>query len=155
MTDQPGGSRPDKIRIATQRFGEMEFAEESVITVLGGVIGFPALLRYVLIQRPNDAPFYWLQSLDDPTMALVLVNPTLFKADYDPVLPEALYEELSAGRDQISLFAIVTIPQGRPQDMTANLLGPLAINPAARLARQLVLDDRLYTHRQPIMSAKD
>jgi flagellar assembly factor FliW len=143
------------IRISTQRFGEMEFSEESVITVLGGIIGFPSLVRYVLIQRPNDAPFYWLQSLEDPTMALVLVNPVLFKADYDPRLPEALNEELAAEPGQITLFAIVTIPLGRPQDMTANLLGPLALNPASRLARQLVLDDRHYTHRQPIMSAPD
>ena len=150
-----GGGSPGPIKISTQRFGEMEFAEESVITVLGGIIGFPSLIRYVLIQRPNDAPFYWLQSLDDPTMALVLVNPVLFKADYNPALPLALFEELEAKAGQITLFAIVTIPQGRPQDMTANLLGPLAVNPASRLARQLVLDDRLYTHRQPIMGAKD
>ena len=37
--------------------------------------------------------------------------------------------------------------------MTANLLGPLAINPASRLARQLVLDDSVYSHRQPIIPA--
>jgi flagellar assembly factor FliW len=152
--DQTGGGRPGVIKLATQRFGEMEFAEDSVITVLGGVIGFPSLLRYVLIQRPSDAPFYWLQSVDDPAMALVLVDPVLFKADYAPELPPSLHEELGAGPGQVALFAIVTIPQGRPQDMTANLLGPLAVNPASRLARQLVLDDRLYTHRQPIMKAE-
>jgi flagellar assembly factor FliW len=143
------------IKIATMRFGEMEFNEESVITVLGGIIGFPSLIRYVLIQRPTDAPFYWLQSLDDPTMALVLVNPVLFKADYNPTLPESLHGELKASPGEISLFAIVTIPAGRPQDMTANLLGPLAINPTSRLARQLVLDDSVYTHRQSILPVKD
>ncbi|MDR1309608.1 MAG: flagellar assembly protein FliW [Deltaproteobacteria bacterium] len=152
------GSGQDKgatvLRIKSPRFGEMELPEESVITVLGGIIGFPALVRYVLIQRPSDAPFYWLQSLDDPSMALVLVNPTLFKTDYDPPLPEGLRDELRAGPGEISLFAIVTIPAGRPQDMTANLLGPLALNPSSRLARQLVLDDRHYTHRQPIIPAE-
>jgi flagellar assembly factor FliW len=142
------------LKISTARFGEMEFREESVISVLGGIIGFPTLVRYVLIQRPTDAPFYWLQSLDDPTLALVLVNPVLFKEDYNPPLPLSLHEELKAKAGDISLFAIVTIPAGRPQDMTANLLGPLAINPASRLARQLVLDDSVYTHRQPIIPAK-
>ncbi|MDR2200335.1 MAG: flagellar assembly protein FliW [Deltaproteobacteria bacterium] len=138
--------------ISTKRFGEMEVPEESVITVLGGVIGFPELIRYVLIQRSNDQPFYWLQSLDDPTLALVLVNPKLFKNDYAPQLPASLAEELGEG--EISLFAIVTIPPGRPQEMTANLLGPLAVNPVSRKARQLVLDDRLYTHRHPIIQPK-
>jgi flagellar assembly factor FliW len=132
----------------------MEFPQESVITILEGIIGFPSLIKYVLLQRPNDAPFYWLQSLDDPTMALVLVNPALFKADYAPKLPASLSEELKAEEGDITLFAIVTIPPGRPQDMTANLLGPLAINPKSRLARQVVLDDGLYTHRQPIVPAR-
>ncbi|MDR2141454.1 MAG: flagellar assembly protein FliW [Deltaproteobacteria bacterium] len=139
------------IKITTDRFGEMEFSEESVLRVLGGVIGFPELLGYVLIQRPNDVPFYWLQSVDDPSMALVLLDPLIFKPDYHPPLPEGLLVELDAQESEISLFAIVTIPQGRPQDMTANLLGPLAVCPRSHLARQLVLDDRLYTHRHPIL----
>jgi flagellar assembly factor FliW len=152
-TDQTSGADPNVIKISSVRFGDMEFREESVISVLGGIIGFPSLVRYVLIQRPTDAPFYWLQSLDDPTLALVLVNPVLFKADYAPTIPAALHEELKAGPGEVSLFAIVTIPVGRPQDMTANLLGPLAINPSSRLARQLVLDDGAYSHRHPIIPA--
>jgi flagellar assembly factor FliW len=139
------------IKISTDRFGEMEFAEESVLRVLGGVIGFPELLDYVLIQRPNDSPFYWLQSVDDPAMALVLLDPLVFKPDYRPALPEGLKVELKAGDDEITLFSIVTIPQGRPQDMTANLLGPLAVCPRSHLARQLVLDDRVYAHRHQIL----
>lgn len=132
----------------------MEIPAESVVTVLGGIIGFPDLTRYVLIQRPHDVPFYWLQCLDDPTLALVLVNPVLFKADYSPSLPPGISHELGSEGGGVTLFAIVTIPQGRPQDMTANLLGPIAMNPATRKARQLVLDDRLYTHRHPIIPEK-
>jgi flagellar assembly factor FliW len=147
-----GTNKTSMLKITTIRFGEMEIPEESVLTVLGGIIGFPDFLRYVLIQRPHDAPFYWLQCIDDPTLALVLVNPSLFKSDYNPELPEGAKEELGAKNGDITLFAIVTIPQGRPQDMTANLLGPLAVNPKTRKARQLVLDDRLYTHRHPIIS---
>lgn len=131
----------------------MEIPEESVISILGGLIGFPNFVRYVLIQRPHDTPFYWLQCLDDPSLALVLINPVLFKADYDPILPPGLKEELGDAEGDITLFAIVTIPQGRPQDMTANLLGPLAMNPKTRKGRQIVLDDRLYTHRYPIIQS--
>jgi flagellar assembly factor FliW len=154
---EPGSETQNKkspmLKITTKRFGEMDIPEESVLTILGGIIGFPDFLRYVLIQRPNDAPFYWLQCLDDPSLALVLVNPVLFKSDYNPDLPHGIKDELEATEDSdITLFAIVTIPQGRPQDMTANLLGPLAMNPKSRKARQLVLDDRLYTHRHPIIS---
>ncbi|MDR1871503.1 MAG: flagellar assembly protein FliW [Deltaproteobacteria bacterium] len=140
------------IKIATDRFGEMEFSEESILKVLGGIIGFPELLDYVLIQRPGDAPFYWLQSVGDPTLALVLLDPLVFKPDYRPILPAGLFAELKAGPEEISLFAIITIPKGRPQEMTANLLGPLAVCPQSHLARQLVLDDRIYTHRHPVLT---
>ncbi|MDR2422527.1 MAG: flagellar assembly protein FliW [Deltaproteobacteria bacterium] len=139
------------IKINTDRFGGMEFSEDSIIRVLGGIIGFPDLIEYVLIQRPNDAPFYWLQSVDDPAMALVLLDPTIFKPDYRPNLPDGLKNELKAKDEEITLFSIVTIPQGRPQDMTANLLGPLAVCPQSHLARQLVLDDRVYAHRHPVL----
>jgi flagellar assembly factor FliW len=129
----------------------MEFSEESILHVVGGIIGFPELHGYVLIQRPNDAPFYWLQSIDDPSLALVLLDPQIFKPDYQPHLPEGLKAELQAEDQPVTLFSIITIPPGRPQDMTANLLGPLAVCPQSHRARQLVLDDRLYTHRYPIL----
>ncbi|MDR2387369.1 MAG: hypothetical protein LBE80_07290, partial [Deltaproteobacteria bacterium] len=63
-SEQKPNQSPKGLKISTARFGDMEFPEESVISVLGGIIGFPTLVRYVLIQRPTDAPFYWLQSLD-------------------------------------------------------------------------------------------
>jgi flagellar assembly factor FliW len=148
----PETQKSETLKIITERFGEMDFPADSIITILGGIIGFPELTKYVLIQRPHDVPFYWLQCIDDPTLALVLLNPVLFKPDYQPQMPKGLVEELSAGENEISLFAIITIPSGQPQKMTANLLGPLAVCPTSRKAKQVILDDRLYTHRQPIIS---
>ena len=31
--------------------------------------------------------------------------------------------------DQVSIFVIITIPEGRPESMTANMLGPVVVNP--------------------------
>jgi flagellar assembly factor FliW len=141
------------IKINTKRFGEMEFSEESVIRVLGGLIGLGGLENYVIIRYQDDSPFYWLQCVDDPDLALVMVNPLAFKPDYAPPIPQSVAEELEAeGAGELSLFTIVTIPAGNPKGLTANLLGPVAVNPGRRLARQLVLDDRLYSHRHPVMA---
>jgi flagellar assembly factor FliW len=54
---------------------------------------------------------------------------------------------------ELSVFVIVTIPAGNPGAMTANLLGPLVVNPRSRRAKQLVLDDRLYSHRYRVLEA--
>jgi flagellar assembly factor FliW len=141
------------IKINTKRFGEMEFSEESVVRVLGGLIGLGGLENYVIIRYQDDSPFYWLQSVDDPDLALVMLNPLAFVPDYAPTIPPGVAEELLAGEaGELSLFVIATIPAGNPRGITANLLGPLAMNPGRRLARQLVLDDRLYSHRHPVMA---
>jgi flagellar assembly factor FliW len=141
------------IKINTKRFGEMEFAEESVVRVLGGLLGLGGLENYVIIRYQDDSPFYWLQCVDDPDLALVMVNPLAFKPDYAPAIPPAVAEELKAeDPGEMSIFVIATIPAGNPRALTANLLGPVVVNPGRRLARQLVLDDRLYSHRHPVLA---
>ncbi len=75
------------IKINTKRFGEMEFSEDSIVKVIGGLIGLSGSENFVIIQYQDDSPFYWLQCVDDPELALVMVNPLLFKPDYDPRCP--------------------------------------------------------------------
>ncbi|MDR2934749.1 MAG: flagellar assembly protein FliW [Candidatus Adiutrix sp.] len=141
------------IKINTKRFGEMEFSEDSVVRVLGGLIGLGGLENYVIIRYQDESPFYWLQCVDDPDLALIMINPLIFKPDYAPAISPDVARELEADvAGELSLFVIVTIPAGNPTGLTANLLGPVAVNPVRRLARQLVLDDRLYSHRHPVMA---
>lgn len=141
------------ICIETSRFGRLQMTEEAVIKVEGGLIGLPGHQDFVLIKHQGEAPFYWLQATTSPTLAVVVIDPLLFKPNYNPPLPAALLSDLGASSPkEINLFVIVTIPQGRPNQMTANLLGPLAINIDRRRAKQLILDDRLYSHREPILS---
>jgi len=143
------------IKINTKRFGEMEFSEDSVVTVIGGLIGLSGYENFIIIRYQDDSPFYWLQCVDEPELALVMVNPLLFKPDYDPPIPLSVNQELDIqAAAELSVFVIVTIPAGNPQDMTANLLGPLVVNPRSRRAKQLVLDDRLYSHRYRVIEAK-
>ncbi len=140
------------IKINTKRFGEMEFSEEAVVKVLGGLIGLAGSEKYIIIHNQDDSPFYWLQSVDDPELALVMVNPLMFKPDYDPPIPLSVSQELDVqAASELSVFVIVTIPAGNPRAMTANLLGPVIVNTRSRRAKQLVLDDRVYSHRYRVI----
>ncbi len=142
------------IKINTKRFGEMEFPEDAMVKVLGGLIGLSGYENFVIIRYQDDSPFYWLQCVDDPELALVMIDPHLFKPDYDPPIPLSLNAELDVqAPGELSVFVIVTIPAGNPGAMTANLLGPVAVNPRSRRAKQLVLDDRLYSHRYRVIEA--
>lgn len=143
------------IKISTKRFGEMEFSEDSVVTVLGGLIGLSGYEKFIIIRYQDDSPFYWLQCVDDPELAVVMVNPLVFKPDYDPPIPLSVNQDLDIqATGELSVFVIVTIPPGNPQGMTANLLGPVVVNPRSRRAKQLVLDDRLYSHRYRVIEEK-
>ncbi|MDR1922261.1 MAG: flagellar assembly protein FliW, partial [Candidatus Adiutrix sp.] len=118
------------IKINTKNFGEMEFSEDSVVAVIGGLIGLAGHEHFVIIRHQDDTPFYWLQCIDDPELALVMVNPHLFKPDYDPPMPLSVNQELDVqASGELSVFVIVTIPAGNPRAMTANLLGPVIVNP--------------------------
>ena len=141
------------MKVSTSRFGNIDVDDSAVITMLGGLIGFPQQIRYVVIRHNPESPFYWLQAVDDPDLAFVIVDPLVFKPDYQvPTNKEVLESLKAASAGDISFFVIVTIPPGNPEGMTANLLGPLVFNTQTRLARQLVLDERRYSHRYPILS---
>jgi flagellar assembly factor FliW len=140
------------VKIKTSRFGELDIDSEALITMPGGLIGFPREERYLIVRHNPDSPFYWLQAVDNPDLAFVVVDPQVFKPDYQVALGPQVLEALEAKKeDEVGIFVIVTIPPGDPQGMTANLLGPLAINRQTRLARQLVLDERRFSHRHRII----
>lgn len=72
---------------------------------------FPELMRYVLLDHDADSPFKWLQSLDDGTMAFVVISPLTFRPDYTVEVTE---EEISILKlqspDDAVISVIVTIP---------------------------------------------
>lgn len=143
------------MRVTTDRFGEIEVSAEAVIRLPAGVIGFPRSCRYVLLDHDRHAPFKWLQSLDEPSLAFVVMDPARFKPDYRvEVAPEELVELDLAEGDELVLLVILTIPPADPGRVTANLRGPLVINARTRLAKQLVLKDSVPI-RHPLYPQTD
>ncbi len=145
-----------KTRLRTTRFGEIDCPQENIIHMPSGLLGFPGCTDYILLPHKKDSPFLWYQSLDDPALAFVVVNPFIFKPDYDVPISPALMEVLGAEKlENLEVLAIVTIPKDRPRDMTANLLGPIIVNPGKRLARQIVLDPERYSTKTVILPQRN
>ncbi len=139
------------IKVKTTRFGEIDVKTEDLIELPNGLIGFPELKRYVLLDHDKDSPFKWLQSLDDGAIAFVLINPLLFKPDYTVEVTEAEVSDLELKAEEDAVISvIITIPTN-PQNMTANLKAPLVFNLTNRRGKQLVLSNSAYTTRHNIM----
>ena len=131
--------------VQTSRFGLVRVDRGKVLTMTTPFLGFPESRRFFLRPHSEDSPFMWLQSLDNPQLAFVVVQPELFLQDYSPDLQKLVLEELEVSQDSDKeILVILTIPPGRPKEMTANLLGPVVINTAKRLAKQVLLDPGKY-----------
>ena len=140
-----------RITVPTTRFGVIEVDEDLIITLPEGIIGFDQCKRFVIIQH-EATMFRWLQSLDSAAVAFPIIDPNEFRDDYTPMVSDADVRCLALTAEMRPLlFAIVTIPAGNPRGMTANLLGPVVVNPETRLGKQIIVPDQGYTTRHVIL----
>lgn len=135
--------------ISTSRFGQLEVDEHRLIRFGEGVLGFPEQKQYALVQTGEGSGFYWLQSVDTEDLAFVVCDPRLFVADYQvPVKVEELQTIGLQNPEDGQVFIIVN----KVNDLlTGNLQGPLVVNVQNHQARQLVLSDKRYSTRHPLM----
>lgn len=136
--------------IATSRFGSLEVDEGRLIRFPKGILGFPDQQEYALIQTAENSVFYWLQSVERPELAFVVCDPRLFIPDY--VVPVKLEELSQIGLTDPSAAQVFTIVNKVDHMLTGNLQGPLVVNVETRQAKQLVLSDRRYSTRHPLMN---
>ena len=138
------------MKVSTKAYGMVEVNERQKLTFPFGLFGFESLKDYVLLDAAQQ-PFYWLQSLDEENTAFILIDPFIFRPDYEmdisneELLPIGITES-----EKAVIFSIVTIPDNGP--MTANLQGPLVINRDSRLGIQAVLTDSRWKTKHDIMA---
>jgi flagellar assembly factor FliW len=139
------------LKVATKAYGLIEVDERQKIIFPQGLFGFEKLKDYLLLDAERQ-PFYWLQSMDVEDVAFILVNPFLFRPDYEVNVSNEEVDGIGIRSPENALiFSIVTIPQdGSP--MTANLQGPLIINRDARMGKQAVLTDDRWKTKHDIMA---
>lgn len=142
---------PKLQKVKTTRFGEIEVDDNDVIELPAGLIGFPELKKYILLDHDKESPFKWLQSLNDGAIAFVLINPLLFKPDYTVEVTEAEVSDLSIESEDDAVISVIITMPSNPQNMTANLKAPLIFNLKNRLGKQIILNSTEYTTRHNIM----
>jgi len=140
------GSATASIKYSTTRFGEIEVLPSDVLTFPEGLLGFNQYHRFVLLKDPEQHPFLWLQALEEPDLAFVVIDPFLFFPGYEiQVKSHELSTIQLEDLRKATVLTIVTVPDD-PMNLTTNLRGPLVINSEKNVVKQLVLiDDRYHT----------
>ncbi|HEV2998805.1 MAG TPA: flagellar assembly protein FliW [Solirubrobacteraceae bacterium] len=114
------------IKIQSTRFGTLEVAEETIIEFPLGLIGLGGL-RYALFESRPGSSFLWLHSLEDPGLALPVVDPRLFFPSFTLEV-NVRDRELIGLTDPLEAFLYVTVRTAPdPAEVTVNLRAPLVI----------------------------
>ena len=138
------------MKVATKAYGLIDIDERQRITFPQGLLGFESLREYVLLDAERQ-PFYWLQSVDNQQVAFILINPFIFRPDYEVNIENEELKNIGISNPGSALiFSIVTIPPEGP--ITANLQGPLVINRDTRCGLQAVLMDLRWRTKHDIIA---
>lgn len=139
------------------RLGLRQIDPAKVVEFPKGLIGYEDKHRFTLLKIRDDSPFLVLQSLDDPSLGLLVSDPYNFTDDYSVQISDAEQELLQVkSAKEVSILVTASIPHGRPDHTSLNLLGPILINHEARIGLQVPQTDinpprlmlRLYVQNQ-------
>ena len=138
------------MNIDTLRFGNLDVQAEDIIVFEEGLLGLGDLHRFFIVDPNDDTLILWLQSLDKPEIAFPVLEPKIFSPDYLVRLSAQELRQLKLENiNKAKVFTLLTIPSNLPE-MTANTKAPIVINLGERIARQVVLQESVYTVKQPI-----
>ena len=138
------------MKFDTQRFGVVSYSSEEVLLFPRGIPAFETNHEWILVGSDNSA-VKWLQSLDDPDLALPVTSPDAVQPDYNARIPE---DELTliggTNPSDLALLIVVSIPQSAPWNMTANLRAPIIINLKTHKAVQVIALNEEYPIRHVV-----
>ncbi len=133
--------------VKTRHFGEVELDEDKILYFENGILGFEDHKKFTLLydNEGEDRPdISWLQSLEEPALAIPVISPFLVLPDYNPEVEDELLKPLgNLGEDNIVVLVSITVPAAVEQ-ISANLKAPFVINSDSRKGTQVIIENADY-----------
>ncbi|MFN3604268.1 MAG: flagellar assembly protein FliW [Leptonema sp. (in: bacteria)] len=140
------------LQLSTKFFGVKEISEEEIIFFPEGIYGFPEEKQFFIFKEKEESPFLWLQSIKNQDLAFIIINPNQIVKNYKPKILHTELEFLGVNYfEECKVFAILTIPENKPEEMTINLQGPILINTTKKLAKQVISLDEEHGVRMNVL----
>ena len=144
------------MKIKTKFFGEIDITDEQIILFPYGIYGFENSGRFVLLHDEDEKNeesennengesetiFRWLQCADDENLCFTVMEPKFIESGYNPKLPDNTLQKLGAGTgsEKDLIYLVIAVIYDDVEKSTANLLGPIVINPKNNVAAQIILE---------------
>lgn len=116
-----------------------------------GLLGFEEYKDFELSESEYK-PFMVMQSVQDANLSFFLIDPFLFRPDYEMDIDDDILMKIGiTNPSDVIVLAIVTIPSDG-SSVTANLQGPLIINKQNGKAMQVALGDSRWATKHDILA---
>ena len=133
------------MELLTKHFGMLDIGEDDMIIFDEGLPGYPDDKRFIIIfDETAENKFYWLQSMDDGHIALMLIDSFEVMPEYDPLIDESEIEELEINDIEDLLVFNVVIIADRLSDCYVNLKAPIIINNSSKKGKQVIVQNEEY-----------
>ncbi len=127
------------MKIHTTRFGSIEIEPDDILFFRNGLLGFEDCRHWVLLADSDNASVAWLQSMQHSDIAMPVVSPRRFVADYQVRLEPTDVDTLQlTSVEQAYVLGVVSRDE---ETLTLNLRAPLVINLDRRIGCQVVTVD--------------
>ena len=139
------------LTLMTERFGNLDYAEGSVIEFPAGLPGFEQEKEYILVVLEKMQPLIFLQSRTRPELCFTTIPVTLVDPDYQLYLSAADSKVLGSPEENGSeLLCLGILCADEDAAPTVNLLGPVVIDQRGKKGVQAIREDSLYSARHPL-----
>jgi flagellar assembly factor FliW len=125
--------------VITPRFGALKVAPADILLFDEGLIGLGHCRRWVILADAQNPALAWLQSLDDPEVALGVVSPRRFVPNYQSRVGRQDLDAL--GLSDAREAQVVAIVSRHDEGLAVNLRAPLVINVGQRRGRQVIAQE--------------
>lgn len=126
------------MKLKTRDFGEIEITENEIFHFTQPIFGFESYPDYAILQDEEIGDkIVWLQSIDEPGLCFILMDPSGLSDIFNPVLPEDSLKLLGEGDWLCWGIAVVS---DDVKQTSINLKSPIFINTTTHLAAQIILE---------------
>jgi flagellar assembly factor FliW len=133
--------------VKTKHFGEINLDEDKILYFENGIFGFEEYKKYTILfddeggERPDIS---WLQSLDEPALAIPVINPLIVRPEYNPEVDDEYLKPLGElTEENVVVLVSITVPEVI-EHITANLKAPFIINSDDKKGAQIVVENPDY-----------
>lgn len=142
-----------KVNIYNNPNAQVTVEEEQLIHFEFGLPGFENLKKYAIIEIEEYNPFLLLHSVEDQSIAMVILKSNLLDEKNEFEIPENKLKNLKEkGKNEFGIFFILKIHEDEKQ-ITANVKAPVLINFVNQKGSQIILDDDKLSMDLPILSS--